>query len=177
MAAPVGQLGLLSGTLGGMAKRRRAIEEELRVLVRRVAPGARIYFPRERGFRAGYSWNGRHLRPTGLTLESQIHEVAHVLIAAPERRALPELGLGPDPYRRMFVERVVSEEEAAAEELDACSMQLLIVRLLGLDEAAVIQEVKCAPLTAERVSELRRRYPDALPESWWARAGGARGPR
>ncbi len=150
--------------------RRRTIEDALRALVRHAIPTARVYFPRKRTFRAGYSWNGKHLRPTGETLESQCHEVAHLLIAPAHRRGDPEFGLGPDPYRRMFVPLTCSEEEAAQEELDACTMQLLLVRLLGLDEAAVILEVKtCAP-SAERVAELRARYPGALPEPWWERA-------
>ncbi len=152
---------------------RAAIERELRDLVRRVVPTARIYFPRKRMFRAGYSWNGRHLRPTGETLESQCHEVAHVLVSPPHRRADPELGLGPDPYRRMFVPRTCSEEEAAREELDACTMQLLLVRLLGLDEAAVILEVKTTAPSEARVRELRDRCPWALPDDWWDRAIGS----
>ncbi|MEZ4339050.1 MAG: hypothetical protein R3B82_20725 [Sandaracinaceae bacterium] len=150
--------------------RRAAIEAELRARVRHVIPTAQIYFPRKRMFRAGYSWNGKHLRPTGETLESQCHEVAHLLLAPAHRRGDPEFGLGPDPYRRMFVPLTCSEEEAAREELDACTMQLLLVRLLGLDEAAVILEVKTTPPTAARVRELRARYPWALPDDWWDRA-------
>lgn len=147
-----------------------AVERQLRELVDRVVPGARVYFPRKRCWRAGYSWNGKHLRPTGETLESQCHEIAHVLVAARERLGEPEFGLGPDPYRRAFVARTVPQEEADAEELDACSMQLLIVWLLGLDRAAVILEVKTRALTLERVVELRTRCPDALPDAWWERA-------
>lgn len=149
---------------------RAAIERELRALVRNVIPTARVYFPRKRMFRAGYSWNGKHLRPTGETLESQCHEVAHLLIAPASRRGDPEFGLGPDPYRRMFVPLTCSEDEAAREELDACTMQLLLVRLLGLDEAAVILEVKTTAPSPARVRELQRRYPRALPDDWWERA-------
>jgi hypothetical protein len=146
------------------------IEEQLRALVRRVEPGATIYFPRRRAFRVGYSWNGRHLRPTGATLESQIHEIAHLLVSARERRRYPEFGLGPDPYRRNLAQRVISERAAAREELDACTMQLLLVRLLGLDESAVMLEVHTDPLTEKRIRALRRRYPSALPSEWWQRA-------
>ena len=149
---------------------RTAVERRLRELVAGVVPGARIYFPRKRCWRAGFSWNGRHLRPTGETLESQCHEVAHLLVAPASRLGQPEFGLGPDPYRRAFVPRTVPLDEADKEELDACAMQLLLVHLLGLDEAAVILEVKTEPLTRARVAELRRRHPDALPEEWWERA-------
>jgi hypothetical protein len=145
-------------------------EHELRGLVRAAIPNARIYFPRKRGFRVGVSWNGRHLRPTGVTLESQCHEIAHVLVAAPERRSLPEFGLGPDPYRRSAVARVIPEDEADREELDACTLQLVLVRLLGLDEGAVMLEVHTEPLSRARIESLRERRPHALPPAWWDRA-------
>lgn len=83
---------------------------------------------------------------------------------------MPEFGLGPDPYRRQFVPRLVPQEEADREELDACALQLILVRMLGLDESAVVAEVKVEPLTEERVRALRARRPRALPDAWWERA-------
>jgi hypothetical protein len=151
---------------------RRSIEAELRALVRRVVPDANIYFPR-RGWGAGVSWNGRHLRPTGQTLESQLHEIAHVLVAPEERRRLPELGLGPDPYRRNFVERVVPREIADDEELDTVTMQLVLARLFALDEAAIEIEMHTTALTRERVLALRGARPWALPDTEWARVIGS----
>src|SRR5262249_16843560 len=115
-------------------------------------------------------WNGRHLRPTGLTLESQCHEVAHVLVAAPHRRALSEFGLGPDPYRYSSAARVVRDNVAEREEDAACTMQLVLVRLLGLDEGAGVDEVRAKPLTRASLRALRRRCADALPRAWWRRA-------
>jgi hypothetical protein len=152
------------------AARRRAIERELRALVDRLVPGARIFFPRSAHRRTRYSWNGRHLRPTGLTLESQCHEVAHVLVSAPERRMHPELGLGADPYRHSDAPRVVDKATADREEEDACAMQLVLVRLFGLSEAAVVDEVFTEPLTPARLNALRRRCRHALPEDLWVRA-------
>ncbi|MCC6873563.1 MAG: hypothetical protein IT378_04570, partial [Sandaracinaceae bacterium] len=137
------------------------IETVLRELVRHAAPGVTVYFPRKRIYRAGYSWNGKHLRPTGETLESQIHEIAHLLVAPEERRTMPEFGLGPDPYRRQFVPRLVPQEEADREELDACALQLILVRMLGLDESAVVAEVKVELLTEECVRALRAWRPRA----------------
>lgn len=150
----------------------RAKEEQLRALVSRVAPGARIYFPRKRGWKVGtaYSWNGRHLRPTGLTLESQLHEIAHLLLAAPERLDQVEFGLGPDPYRRYDVPRTISQEAADLEEVHTCWMQLLLTHLLELDDALVCYEYQLEPLTGQMVEVLHRTYPDALPEDWWRRA-------
>ncbi len=147
-----------------------ACEEALRDLVSRAAPGAQIDFPRDGPPGVGYSWDGRRLRPTGLTLESQIHEVAHLLLASKERLALPEFGLGPDPYRRNEPPCVLPAAEADREELDACDMQLLLVRLLGLDQVAVQVEYSTAPITRASVERLYARYPDALPADWWIRA-------
>lgn len=149
---------------------RRRQEDELRALVRRVVPGARIYFPRRRAYRWGLSWNGRHLRPTGLTLESQLHEIAHLLLASPERRRMPEFGLGPDPYRRNDVPCVIPREDADLEETHTCWLQLLLAHLLGLDEVAVQVEFQLAPLTRRMVTTLERSHPDALPPRWWQRA-------
>lgn len=150
----------------------RAVEARLRELVGCVVPGARIYFPRRRGPRLGYSWNGRHLRPTGLTLESQLHEIAHLLVAPPARRGLPEFGLGPDPYRPSDARCVIPRELADAEELATCTLQLLLARVLGLDEGAIRTEFSEQPLTRARVRTLRRRHPAVLPRSWWRRAMG-----
>ncbi len=149
---------------------RRAVEAELRALVRRVVPGAIIYFPRRRQWPVGYSWNGRHLRPTGLTLESQLHEVAHLLITPPERRSQPEFGLGPDPYRRNDVPRTVTVQRADREELHTCWLQQLLARLCGLDETAVMSEFQLPPLTPQMIATLHEHYPGALPAEWWQRA-------
>jgi hypothetical protein len=151
-------------------KSRRAVEQELRSLVDHAVPGAKIFFSRRVDRRVRYSWNGRHLRPTGLTLESQCHEVAHLLVAAPHRRKHNEFGLGPDPYRYSDARQIVSDEVAEREERAACEMQMLLVRLLGLNEGAVMGEVRADPLTPASVRALRRRYARALPQAWWRRA-------
>lgn len=151
---------------------RRAAEAQCRMLVRRVAPNARIYFPRRplgRAIARGTSWNGRHLRPTGATLESQLHEVAHLLLAAPHRLHEVEFGLGPDPYRRYDVPRTIPEAEADLEELHTCWLQLLLTHLLELDVEAVRYEYELSPLTLEMIATLEQTYPGALPEPWWER--------
>jgi hypothetical protein len=61
----------------------------------------------------------------------------------------------------------VVEAVAALEEEDACTMQLILVRLLGLSEPAVVDEVFTEPLTPARFRELRARSPGALPEADW----------
>ncbi len=145
----------------------RAVLERL---VRRIEPDAELIFEEHAVRPIGVSWDGRTLRVTGATLESQIHEIAHLLVAPAERRRLPEFGLGPDPYRRSFVERSVSKEEADREELATCDLQLLIVRLLGLDEELVMSEYGTEALTKARVRALRASHPRALPDELWERA-------
>ncbi|MCZ7681810.1 MAG: hypothetical protein M5U28_24675 [Sandaracinaceae bacterium] len=146
------------------------IEAALRALVARVEPEAEVMFEHHDVRPIGYSWDGRRLRVTGATYESRVHEIAHLLVAPASRRREPEFGLGPDPYRRGFVARTVSLEEADREELDACDLQLVIVRVLGLDEALTQSEYGTPPLTPERVRALRDRHPEALPPAWWERA-------
>ena len=161
--------GTAAASVGSARARRAAVETQLRELVARVAPGAKIYFPRRRPWRVGHSWNGRHLRPTGLTLESQLHEVAHLLLTPPERLAEPEFGLGPDPYRRNDVPRTVPIEAVDREELHACWMQQLLAHLCGLNETAVCSEFQLPALTAQMVATLAQTYPNALPPGWWER--------
>ncbi len=156
------------------AATRREVERQLRALVDRLVPGAKIFFPRRVHRRTRYSWNGRHLRPTGLTLESQCHEVAHLLVSSPERRKHHEFGLGADPYRHSDAARVADLETAAREEEDACAMQLVLARVLGLSEAAVESEVYTEPLTPARLRALQRRCGHALPPDWWRRAAVVR---
>ncbi len=142
------------------------------MLVRRIAPEAKIHFPRGAvglGLHLHYSWDGKDLRPTGATVESQLHEVAHLLLASPERLTQPEFGLGPDPYRRYDVPRTIPKEEADLEELHTCWMQLLLTRVMELDAAAVRYEYELEPLTLAMVTTLRATYPGALPEAWWER--------
>jgi hypothetical protein len=158
----------MTSTQGATASRR--IERELRALVDRAIPGAKIYFPRRAHRRARYSWNGRHLRPTGLTLESQCHEVAHLLVSSSARRKHNEFGLGADPYRSSDAPRIADQETADREEEDACTMQLVLARVLGLSEYAIEVEVYTGALTPERLCALRRRCGQALPEEWWRRA-------
>lgn len=153
-----------------MRTRTDEIEAALRALVHRVEPEAEVSFERHSVRPIGYSWDGRRLRVTGATFESQIHEIAHLLVAPEARRREPEFGLGPDPYRRGFVPRIVSEEEADEEELATCDLQLVIVRLLGLDEELAMSEYGTPPLTAQRVRALHDRNPGALPPEWWSRA-------
>lgn len=140
------------------------------MLVRRRVEGARIYFPRRPTKPFGVSWNGRHLRPTGLTLESQLHEIAHLLLAPDERLGEIEFGLGPDPYRRSFVSPTVPKAEADREELDTVTLQLLLAHLFELDTAALREEFHTGPMTAARARDVRARYPFALPDAYWARA-------
>jgi hypothetical protein len=94
---------------------------------------------------AVYSWDGvGNLVATGVGLSSGLHEVCHFLLCAPERRKLPEYGLGRDPYREVRVWTsppvVVSSKEAIREEIYTCQLQLAAMCLLGFSEELVLSE-------------------------------------
>jgi hypothetical protein len=80
------------------------------------------------GTRSGFNWDGMAL--DGDTEAYVIlHEVAHFLLAPPERRCLPDFGLGPGPdtTERDMAERatVVSPLEGDAEEAAASLLGIL----------------------------------------------------
>ncbi|MEM9192108.1 MAG: hypothetical protein AAGF12_23245 [Myxococcota bacterium] len=124
-------------------------------------------FPTGRQDPLGYSWDGAHLRPTGLTLESQLHELSHLLVAPVERRGAIEFGLGPDPYRRSSPPRLVESVVADREELDACALQIGLAEFFQLDAFAVSVEFSTEPLTAAALGRLQARCRHALPTEWW----------
>ena len=66
------------------------------------------------GTRCAYNWDGTAL-DGGTEAYVILHEVAHFLLAPPERRALPDFGLGPGPDTR---DRAGAERAAALPLLD-----------------------------------------------------------
>lgn len=148
---------------------KHAAEQALRAMLGRVVPGARIYFPRKRSPQdhIQFTWNGRHLHPSGETLESQIHDVAHVLIASKSRRQLPECGLGPDPYRPSDAPRTIADNVCYDEEGLACALQAALCLMLGLDYEAAEREVNVDRPTLDKLAAIKRYAPDALSDTLW----------
>tara|TARA_Y100001970_G_scaffold248983_2_gene319089 strand:- start:21554 stop:22318 length:765 start_codon:yes stop_codon:yes gene_type:complete len=81
-----------------------------------------------------FSWDGTAVR-TGSAASVLIHEVAHWLVASPERRALPDFGLGPGPEtgRTELAEaaRCVGDDKREEEELLASLLGILLEASLG----------------------------------------------
>lgn len=81
-----------------------------------------------------FSWDGRAVR-TRSEASVLIHEVAHWLIAPPDRRALPDFGLGAGPETGRIAEanaaRCVDDAVREKEELLASLLGILFEAALG----------------------------------------------
>ena len=101
-----------------------------RDLVRRAGLPAIDEAPAE-----AFSWDGRAVR-TRSEASVLIHEVAHWLIAPPDRRVLPDFGLGAGPETGRIAEadaaRRVSDAVKEEEELLASLLGILFEAELGL---------------------------------------------
>lgn len=152
-----------------MSSAHRYAERECRRLLARLVPNARIYFPRSGKLPRTYTWNGRHLHPSGKTLESQIHDVVHVLIAPDSRRLLPECGLGPDPYRISDAPCVLSFEDAQKEEILTCRLQVALAKLWDLHYEAAERELNVQLPDVTLLGGVHDYAPWALDTETWDR--------
>jgi len=158
-----------------MPQRNASALREMRRMVVRLAPEARVVFPAADADvsdwdRVRYTWSGRVLKPSGTLIEHWAHDIAHVLVAPPERRCIPECGLGPDPYRGSAAKNIVGWVVATHEEHITCVMQTVLALLLKLDVEIVIREVEIGHPTLAGFESVRKYAPDALTELQWARA-------
>ncbi len=94
-------------------------------------------------------WANNSLRmwhPTSLTIHREdpseaLHELAHYLCAAPERRRRVNFGCGDDyEYLQTNQERIISQEDAQEEESRASFLGILMERELGMDWKATCWE-------------------------------------
>ncbi len=67
------------------------------------------------------------------------HDLAHWLIASPDRRVLPDFGLGPGPDSCATAERNVNVSTAQLEESAASILGILIERHLGGDVTSTLK--------------------------------------
>lgn len=100
-----------------------------------AALARRFAIPLVDGFPAdGFSWDGHAIRARS-EASVLIHEVAHWLIAPPERRALPDFGLGAGPETGRVAEadaaRCVAQDVKEEEELLASLLGILWEAALG----------------------------------------------
>jgi hypothetical protein len=66
-----------------------------------------------------------------LSTSNTIHEVAHWIVSDPERRNLPDFGLGIGPESKLFSKEIA--EDPQTEEERASVLGILYERALGLD--------------------------------------------
>ncbi|MEX2455167.1 MAG: hypothetical protein WD470_10715 [Rhodospirillaceae bacterium] len=100
-----------------------------------VALAHRFAIPLVDGYPAdGFSWDGHAIR-TRSEASVLVHEVAHWLVAPPERRALPDFGLGAGPETGRVAEadaaRCVAQDVKEEEELLASLLGILWEAMLG----------------------------------------------
>jgi Elongation factor P hydroxylase len=104
-------------------------QDEVLAVARRV--GVPVHPP---GTRSGFNWDGVALDPD---TEAYVilHEIAHFVLAPPERRRLIDFGLGPGPDTRdrAAAERagIVPLAERAADEAEASLLGILWEAALG----------------------------------------------
>lgn len=113
----------------------QAGRHRLRALVQARRSGVPVHPP---GTRCRFNWDGTAL--DGATEAYVIlHEVAHFVLAPPERRALVDFGLGPGPDTRDrdAAERAAVLPLAAREEDEAAASLLGILWEAALDQPAL----------------------------------------
>lgn len=156
------------------ARADRSLEHCIRALIHRHDPKVRVLIPRQIGHtRPRYTWDGHTLISSTDTYESVLHDVAHWLVATKKQRAVPEFGLGPDPYRNSDAKAIVSIDHGDRIEYDVCGVQMVLVLALGLDPQTVTKETGTSLDTLEAFQKMRRRYPHVLSTSQWAAARNA----
>lgn len=82
----------------------------------------------------GLQWDGRTIQ-TAYGWSNVVHDIAHWLVCVPERRNLPEFGLGPGPDTQIEIDppRTVSDAFAVREEERASLLGIYLERVLGMD--------------------------------------------
>lgn len=88
---------------------------------------------------AAFSWDGRLLR-TRSEASVIVHEVAHWLLCAPERRPLPDFGLGAGPESGLIAEAEAARcmDDTAAQEEEVLTSLLGILWEVELGQPAIL---------------------------------------
>ena len=115
-----------------------------------------------------YMWDGQSFNAE-LPDRHILHDVAHWMVAAPERRCLPEFGLrsGPETDPSLTVHAILEQQEEKWEEVRAALLGILLQKALGMP---------CG-LMAEEVALFNKGEPIRLEEDWfpaytWLRKAG-----
>jgi len=106
-----------------------------------------------------------------------LHDLAHVMIAPPGRRLLPEFGLGPDPANMQNnIRLVVSQADADIEEGQACDLHWCLAAYLeGVDGACEVEDyVNTNTPDATAVEDFGQRFVGVLPSDFTSVVLGVR---
>lgn len=99
--------------------------------VKAVDPSYSIKWKKVDGPMDTHTWDGSGLlRMSEADPLKAIHDVAHIMLAPPSRRKLPEFGLGEDPSNGKYARCVVSFEAAQREEYKACDLHWALAAYL-----------------------------------------------
>ncbi len=98
-----------------------------------------------RDFFHSYMWDGQTFNDN-LPDRHILHDLAHWIVATPERRSVPEFGLGPGPesiHDEGFDEKaiLIDEKNARIEERRAALLGILIQNAIGLPVGMIAEEV------------------------------------
>ena len=122
----------------------------------------------ERELHQSYMWDG-HSFNANLPDRHILHDVAHWMLASPDRRSLPEFGLnrGPETDPELPVLAALKRKDEMWEETRAAILGILLQRALGMP---------CG-LMAEEVALFDKGIPSMLKEDWlpaytWLRETG-----
>lgn len=153
----------------------RKDKNRLRDWFKRVDPTKKLWIPKNPRLLPSdtLSYDGRTLTCLCECSFNIIHEVCHHLLASPERRALPNWGIGESPFEgdgTEYTPMTVSEDQADLEESHVNILGPAIAKLFGATrhQVAIESDTVRAPVpTKLLIRELRIQYPNALPKGIW----------
>lgn len=91
----------------------------------------------DRDLKNSYSWDGKSI---SLKANQLCHEIAHWIIATPERRSMPDYGLGTAPESGIRTERVLSYDACQAEEAMASMLGIAYEAMIGVNFMYTLNE-------------------------------------
>ena len=93
--------------------------------------------------RDSYMWDGRSIATGGQSVTDVLHDIAHWLIASPERRKVVDFGLGPGPesgLREEAYEARIRSNDSAEEEICASLLGISLEAAFGFDIRRTLEE-------------------------------------
>jgi hypothetical protein len=158
------------------------VERSLRhlsaTLLTDLDPRIRVrYWKRPYGYK-GWTWNGWYLVSSGSGVIEGMHDVAHCLVASPDRLHVPEWGLGMDPAGwadypdGQRPPELLSKKAIHHEELLACDMHWCLVAYgypkahlphLAGDLYRIEAYLNMEPVNARQLQRLEDKFSHVVP--------------